>query len=101
MLSGYRRIAVMRALHKAVCRVHAASPWLSENTTRAVYSVGHDLPRPRSATTAKLVQWFTNNAVWNGNRYTEREIPTEFRPEGYTPARCEDIALLRSIAAIL
>ena len=63
---------------------------------RAVYSVGHDLPYPRSAATAKLVHWLTNNAVWNGNRYTDREIPEEFQPEGYTPTWCEDIALLRA-----
>ena len=90
----------MRALHKAVCRVHAASPWWSENTMRAVYNVGHDLPCPRSAATAKLVHRLTNNAVWNKNRYTDREIPKEFQLEGYTPTWCNDIALLRSIAAI-
>ena len=89
---------MMRALHKAVRRVHAASPWWSENTMRAVYSV--DLPCPRSAATTKLVHWLTNNTVWNGSRYTYRDIPTEFQPEGYTPTWCEDIALLRSIAAI-
>ena len=61
--------------------------------------------RPRSpmspeCRTAKLVCWLTNNAVWNGNRYTDREMPTKFRPEGYTPTWCDDIALLRSIAAV-
>ena len=91
---------VMRALHKAVRRVHAASPWWSENTMRAVYSVGHDLPCPLSAATTKLVHRLTNNAVWNGNMYTDREIPTEFQPDGYTPTWCDDIALLRNIAAI-
>ena len=100
MLFRYRRMTVMRALHKAVRRVHAASPWWSENTMRAVYSVGHNLPCPRSAATAKLVHWLTNNAVWNGSRYTDREIPTDFQPEGYTPTWCEDIALLHSIATI-
>ena len=45
----------MRALHKAVRHVHAASQWWPENTMRAVYSVGHDLPYQRSTATAKLV----------------------------------------------
>ena len=55
MLSGYKRITMMHALHKAVRCVHAASPWWSENIVRAVYSVGHDLHCPQSAATAKLV----------------------------------------------
>mmetsp|Transcript_55396 Transcript_55396/g.92160 ORF Transcript_55396/g.92160 Transcript_55396/m.92160 type:complete len:102 (-) Transcript_55396:28-333(-) len=100
MLSGYRRMTVMRALHKAVRRVHAASPWWSENTMHAMYNVSHDLPYPRNAATAKLVHWLTSNAVWSGNRYTDREIPTDFQPEGYTPTWCEDVALLRNIAAM-
>ena len=65
---------------------------------RAMYSFGHDLPCPRNTATAKLVHWLTCNAVWSGNRYTDREIPTNFQPEGYTPAWCDDIALLRHIA---
>ena len=77
MLSGYRRMTVMRALHKAVRRVYAASPWWSENTMRAVYSVGHDLPCSRGTATAKLVHWLANRAVWEGDRYTDREIPED------------------------
>ena len=53
----------MRALHKAVRRVHAASPWWAENTMRAAYSVSHNLPCPRNAATGKLVHWLTANAV--------------------------------------
>ena len=89
----------MRALHKAVRRVHAASLWWSENTMRAVYNVGHDLPCPRNTASTKLVHWLTSNAVWSGDRYTDREIPADFQPEGYTPTWCKDIALLRHIAA--
>ena len=100
MLSGYGRMTVMRALHKAVRRVYAASPWWSENTMRAVYSVGHELPCSRSSATAKLVHWLANNAVWDGDRYTDREIPVEFQPEGYTPTWCNDIILLRNMATI-
>ena len=101
MLSGYRRMTVMRALHKVVRRVHAASPWWPENTLHAVYNVGHDLPCPRNTATAKLLHWLVGNAVWSGHQYTEREIPTEFQLEGYTPAWCDDITILRSIAAEL
>ena len=36
----------------------------------------------------------------SGSRYTDREIPTDFQPEGCSPPWCEDIALLRSIAAM-
>ena len=100
MLSGYKRMTVMRALHKAVRRVYAASPWWSENTMRAVYSVGHDLPCSRATATAKLVHWLTNKAVWEGDRYTDREIPEDLQPEGYTPAWCMDIALLRKMATV-
>ena len=99
MLSGYKKMTVMRALHKAMRRVHAASPWWSENTMRAVYSVGHDLPCPRHTATARLVHWLIGNAIWSRNRYTDREIPTKFQPEGYTLAWCDDTALLRHIAA--
>ena len=67
---------------------------------RAVYNVGHDLPCPRSSATAKLVHLLANNAVWDGDRYTDREIPVEFQPEGYTPTWCNDITLLRNMAAI-
>ena len=100
MLSGYRRMTPMRALHKAVRRVYAASPWWSENTMRAVYSVGHDLPCSRATATAKLVHWLANKAVWEGDRYTDREILEDLRPEGYTPAWCMDIALLRKMATV-
>ena len=90
----------MCALHKAVRRVHATSSWWSENTMRAVYNVGHHLPCPRNAATATLVHWLTSNAIWSGSPYTDREIPTDFQPEGSSPTWCEDIALLRSIAAM-
>ena len=86
-------------MHKAVRRVHAASPWWAENTMRAVYSVYHDLPCPRNVGAWKLVHLLKANAAWSGPRYTDREIPPEFQPEGYTPAWCEDIEILRSIAA--
>ena len=68
MLSGYKRMAMMCALHKAVRRVHAASPWWSESTMCAMYDVGHDLPCPRNTATAKVVQWLKGNVIWSGNR---------------------------------
>ena len=82
-------MTVMRALHKAVRRVYAASPWWSENTMRA-----------RGTATAKLVHWLANKAVWEGDRYTDREIPEDLQPEGYTPTWCMDIALLRKMATV-
>ena len=93
-------MTMMCVLQKAVRCVHAASPWWSENTMCAVYSVGHDLPCPPNAAAAKFVHWLTSNAVWSKNRSTDREIPTYFQPEGYTPTWCEDIALLRNIVAM-
>ena len=53
-----------------------------------------------ASASAELVHWLANNAVWDGDRYTDREIPVEFQPEGYTPTWCNDIALLRNMAAI-
>ena len=67
---------------------------------RAVYSVGHDLPCSRATATAKLAHWLTNKAVWEGDTYTDREIPEDLQPEGYTPAWCMDIALLRKMATV-
>ena len=92
-------MTVMRAVHKAVRRVHATSPWWSENTVRTVYILSHDLPCPRHAAVGKVVHWFTANAIWCGSMYTNWVIPAEFQPEGYTSAWCEDITLPRNIAA--
>ena len=91
-------MTVTRALHKALRRVHAAILWWSENTIRAVYNVGHDLPCPRNTATAELMHWLTSDAVWSGNRYMDREIPADFQLEGYTRNWCEQIALLCLIA---
>ena len=49
-------------------------------------------------TAAKLLHWFTANAVCNGPRYMDREIPWLFQLEGYAPAWCADITLLHNIA---
>ena len=43
----YKRMAVMRAMHKTVRRAYSASPWMAENTMRAVYAIGHHQPCPR------------------------------------------------------
>ena len=43
---GNKRMAVMRAMHKTVRHVYSASPWMAENTMRAVYAIGHHQPYP-------------------------------------------------------
>ena len=51
----YKRMAVMRAMHKTVRRVYSASPWAAENTMRAVYAIGHHQPCARAVAVDKLM----------------------------------------------
>ena len=95
----YKRMAVMRAMHKTVRRVYSASPWMAENTMRAVYAIGHHQPCPQATTVDKLLHWLFRNAVWDGSNYTDQVIPTELQPEGYTPTWCTDIHLLQARSA--
>ena len=90
----YRRMVVMRALHKAVRRVYSASPWSVENTMRAVYAIAHHQPCPQQQACARLLHWLRQNAQWDNNRYSGSINPPEFQPEGYTPAWCADTPLL-------
>ena len=59
---------------------------------RAVYAIAHHLQQQASK---RLVCWLSNNARWDDQQYTDWVIPLEFRPEGYRPAWCHDIHLLR------
>ena len=95
----YKRMAVMRAMHKTVRRVYSASPWMAENTMRAVYAIGHHQPCPQTTTVDRLLHWLFQNAVWDGCNYTDQVIPTELQPEGYTPTWCSDIHLLQARSA--
>ena len=95
----YKRMVVMRAMHKTVRRVYSASPWRAENTMRAVYAIGHQQPCPQATTVDKLLHWLFQNAVWDGSNYTDQVIPAELQPEGYTPTWCSDIHLLQARSA--
>ena len=95
----YKRMVVMRAMHKTVRRVYSASPWAVENTMRAVYAIGHHQPCPQAVAVDKLIHWLFRNAVWENSSYTDQVIPTELQPEGYTPTWCTNIHLLRARSA--
>ena len=84
MLSNYPHAVVIRALHTAVCRVCATSPWYAEHTMRAAYAVGHHLPCAREHACHKIFHWLKANAIWEGDLCTDAVIWDEFRPEGYT-----------------
>ena len=98
MLSDYPCMVVMRALHKAVRRVCAASPWYAEHIMHPAYAVGHHLPCARKHARRKLFHWLKANAVWEGDLYTDAVIRDGFRPEGYTPVRCHNAGLLRRLS---
>ena len=61
----------------------------------AVYAIAHHQPCRKQLASKRLVCWLSNNAHWNGQKYTDRVIPPDFQPEGYTLAWCSDIHLLR------
>ena len=46
----YKRMAVMRAMHKTVRRVYSASPGAAENTMRVVYVIAHHQPHTHART---------------------------------------------------
>ena len=94
LASNYARMAVMRALHKAVCRVYAASPWTAENTMRAVYAIAHHQPCTQHTVVTRLIHWLHKNAHWHGTLYTDTTVPAEFQLEDYEPMWCADINLL-------
>ena len=73
--SDYPRMAVMRALHKAVRRVYCASPWGAKNTMHAVYAIAHCQPCLQHTAVARLIHWLHRRAQWNGTAYTDTSIP--------------------------
>ena len=91
LASDYPRAHVMSALHKAVRRVHAASPWAPENTIRAV---AHCMPCPRPTAVAAVVTWLEQRATWQGVQYTDTDIPKEFKPKAFEPIWCLGLHLL-------
>ena len=96
LASDYGHMVVMRALHKAVHRVYSASLWGAENTMCTVYTIAHHQPCAHSAVVKWLIHWLTRNTQWEDTRYT---FPTIFQPEGYQPAWCADMHLLRALSA--
>ena len=86
-------MVVLRALRKAVRRVCAAYPWYVENTMHAAY--GLLCMWVQACNT--LLRWLQTNAVWDGDLYTDKVLPQEFRPEGYEATWCNDAALLGHI----
>ena len=43
------------------------------------------------------IYWLTRNAPLEGARYTDHIIPGVFQPEGYQPAWCANVHLLRTL----
>ena len=68
---------------------------------RAVYVIGHHQPCAQGVAVNKLTDWLFRNAKLQGKEYTDQVIPTELRPEGYTPSWCTDLHLLRAHSATL
>ena len=101
LVCDYKRMAVMRAMHKTMRRVYSASPWAAENTMRAVYAIGHHQPCAQAVAVDKLMHWLFRNAKLDNSSYTDQVIPIELQPEGYTPRWCTDIHLLRARSATL
>ena len=97
----YKRMAVMREMHKTVRRVYSASPWAAENTMRAVYTIGHHQPCVQAVAVDKPMHWLFRNAKWDNSTYTDQVIPIELQREGYTPSWCTDIHLLWARSARL
>ena len=95
----YKRMAVMRAMHKTVRRVYSVSPWLRKHYARGV----HDCPPPIMWAVTKRVHWLFRYAKWPGTDYTDMTIPTGLtglQPEGYRSSWCTDIHLLRAQSAM-
>ena len=67
----YKRMAVMRAMHKTVRRVYSASPRAAENTMRAVDAIRHHQPCPQVVAVDKLMHWLFWNAVWENSSYKD------------------------------
>ena len=42
----------------------------------------------------QVLHWLQANAVWVGDKFTDKVIPREFRLEGYGPAWCHGTTLL-------
>ena len=57
LASDFPRMQVMRALHHALRRLLAASPWAPENTIRAMYAVAHRALCARPTAIAAVEAW--------------------------------------------
>ena len=66
---------------------------------RAVYVIARHQLCAHAAVVTRLIQWLTRNAEWEGTRYTDTGIPSAFQLEGYEPAWCGDMHLLRSLSS--
>ena len=95
LASDFPRMAVVRALHKSVRRVYSVSPWCANNTMRAIYAIAHHQPCKQHQAVTRLILWLNRNAKWDGSQYTNIVIPPQFQPEGYCPAWCVYMHLLR------
>ena len=63
-------------------------------------AIAHHPPCTQQQAGKRLVCWLSNNARWKDQHYADRVIPPDFQPEGYTPAWCSDIHLLRQRAGL-
>ena len=64
----------------------------------AAYAVEHHMPCTRGHACKKGLPWPTGNAVWEGEKYSDKLIAQPFQPEGYEPTWCTDAPLLRHMA---
>ena len=94
LLSAYRKLVAMRAIHKRIRRAYETSPHAVQATVKCVHSIVHHMPAKRCVILHKVKAWLEKHAVWEGNQYTSWVLPPDLTIDGINGAWINDIPCL-------
>ena len=94
LLSGYRTMVAMRAIHKGIHRAYEMSPHAMQATVKCVHSIVHHMPAKRCIVLGKVKAWLQKHAVWKGMAYTSWVLPPNLTVDGINGAWNRDIACI-------
>ena len=101
VLSGYSRPTVLRALHSAVPRIVARTPWDVDQTLIWCEHVTYKLPSTRETVFFHLHRWLQSHTIWSESAYTSWHMPHAGPCNAHCADRCHNFPILLALMPLL
>ena len=97
LLSGYKKLVAMRAIHKGIHRAYETSPHTVQAMVKCVHCVVHHMPAKRCVVLSKVHMWLHKHAVQEGKRYPSWVLPPDLSIDGINGAWNDDMACIQRL----